>query len=143
MSAIPRDGLDDAAIRRILSLRRVAVVGASRDPAKPSGFVPEYLQRNGYEISPVNPFAEELYGRKCFKSLADVPGTIDIVDVFRPSAEAAKVVGDAIARGAKVVWLQEGIYSPEAADAAKKAGITIAWDRCMKKQHERNHGVQL
>lgn len=141
MSNIPKDGLDDAKIREILSRRNVAVVGASRDLAKAAGFVPEFLQKNGYNIIPVNPFADNVLGRKCFKSLADVTESVDVVDVFRPSAEAARVVEEAAARGVKTVWLQEGIYSPEAAERGRSLGLTLAWDRCMKKEHQRLYGA--
>jgi predicted CoA-binding protein len=133
MSHIPKDGLNDAKIREILSKRNIAVVGASRDLAKAAGFVPEFLQKNGYNIIPVNPFADYVLGKKCFKSLAEVTEKIDAVDVFRPSAEAAKVIEEAAARGVKTVWLQEGIYSPEAAVRARRLGLTLAWDRCMRK----------
>lgn len=143
MSNIPKDGLDDAKIREILSRRNIAVVGASRELAKAAGFVPEFLQRNGYNIIPVNPFADNVLGKECFKSLAEVTERIEVVDVFRPSAEAAKVVEDAGARGVKTVWLQEGIYSPEAAERARTLGLTLAWDRCMKKEHQRLHGAVL
>jgi predicted CoA-binding protein len=141
MSYIPKDGLDDAKISEILSKRNIAVVGASRDPAKAAGFVPEFLQKNGYNIIPVNPFADNVLGKKCFKSLAEVTEKMDVVDVFRPSAEAAKVVEDAAATGVKTVWLQEGIYSPEAAERARSLGLTLAWDRCMKKEHQRLRGA--
>jgi predicted CoA-binding protein len=143
MSIIPKDGLDDARIREILSKRNVAVVGASRDLAKAAGFVPEFLQKNGYNIIPVNPFAESVLGKKCFKSLAEVTERIDVVEVFRPSAEAGKVVEDAAAKGVKIVWLQEGIYSQEAAERARRLGLTLAWDRCMKKEHQRLYGAMF
>jgi predicted CoA-binding protein len=143
MSYIPKDGLDDAKISEILSKRNIAVVGASRDPAKAAGFVPEFLQKNGYNIIPVNPFADNVLGKKCFKSLAEVTEKMDVVDVFRPSAEAAKVVEDAAATGVKTVWLQEGIYSPEAAERARSLGLTLAWDRCMKKEHQRLRGASF
>ena len=143
MPAIPKDGLDDAKIREILSRRDIAAVGASRDLAKASGFVPEFLQKNGYNIIPVNPFADNVLGKKCFKSLVEVTEKIDVVEVFRPSAEAARVVEDAAATGVKTVWLQEGIYSPEAAEWARALGLTLAWDRCMKKEHQRIHGAMF
>jgi predicted CoA-binding protein len=143
MSTIPKDGLDDAKIRVILSLKNIAVVGASRDLAKAAGNVPQYLQRNGYNIIPVNPFADNILGRRCFKSLAEVTEKMEVVDVFRPSAEAAKVVEDAAASGVKTVWLQEEIYSPEAAKRAKALGLTLVWDRCMMKEHQRLHGAKF
>jgi predicted CoA-binding protein len=143
MSIIPKDDLDDAKIGEILSKRNIAVIGASRDLAKAAGFVPEFLQENGYNIIPVNPFADKLLGRKCFKSLAEVTESMDVVEVFRPSAEAARVVEEAAAKGVKTVWLQEGIYSPEAAERARVLGLALAWDRCMKKEHQRLRGAVL
>ena len=143
MSIIPKDGLDDARIGEILSRRNIAVVGASRDLAKAAGFVPEFLQKNGYNIIPVNPFADNVLGKKCFKSLAEVTESMDVVEVFRPSTEAARVVEEAAARGVKTVWLQEGIYSPEAAKRGRALGLTLAWDRCIKKEHQRLHGAML
>jgi predicted CoA-binding protein len=141
MSAIPKDGLDDALIRKVLSRRSIAVVGASRDLAKAAGYVPEFLQRNAYNVIPVNPFADVILGKKCFKTLADVKEEVDVVDVFRPSAEAAKVVEEAAATGVKTVWLQEGIYSLEAAEKARTLGLTLVWDRCMMKEHQRLKGA--
>jgi hypothetical protein len=143
MSTIPKDGLDDTKIREILSKKSVAVVGASRDLAKAAGYVPEFLQRNGYYVIPVNPFADAILGRKCFKTLAEVTEEVEVVDVFRPSAESAKVVEEAAARGVKTVWLQEGIYSREAAEKARMMGLTLVWDRCMMKEHQRLNGVRF
>ncbi|HVP23431.1 MAG TPA: CoA-binding protein [Conexivisphaerales archaeon] len=140
---MPKDGLDDARILEILAKKDIAVVGASRDLAKPAGFVPDFLLRNGYNVIPVNPFADTVLGRRCYKSLAEVPGEMDVVDVFRPSAEAVRVVGEAAARGVGIVWLQEGIYSPEAADLAKAKGMTLAWNRCMKKELQRLKGADF
>ena len=143
MSDIPKDGLDDRRVSGILSKRTIAVVGASRDTGKAAGYVPEYLIRNGYEVIPVNPFADVVLGRKCFKSLGEVDRAIDVVDVFRPSPEAAKVVEEAAAKGVKTVWLQEGIYSPEAAQRAQRLGLTLVWDRCMMKEHQRLRGARF
>jgi hypothetical protein len=143
MSDIPGDGLDDEVIKGILRKRHIAVVGASRDTAKAAGFVPEFLMKNGYDIIPVNPFAETILGRRCYKSLADIGDRVDVVDVFRPSAEAERVVGDAAAKGVKIVWLQEGIYSPGAAQKGRAMGLTIAWNRCLMKEFQRVHGAQL
>jgi hypothetical protein len=142
MPDIPGDGLSDENVAEILRMRNIAVIGASRDLAKPAGFVPDFLLKNGYNVIPVNPFADSLFGRACFKSLADVPGPIDVVDVFRPSSEAARVVDEAASKGAKVVWLQEGIYSPEAAEKGRALGLTLAWNRCLKKEFQRITGAQ-
>jgi len=134
---IPPDGLNDAEIREILSLRRVAVVGMSKDPAKPAHYVPKYLLERGYEVIPVNPTADEILGLRVYKSLREVPGPVDIVDVFRPSDAVPEVVREAVALRPKVIWLQEGIYHPEAVEVARANGIKIVWNRCMMKEHRR------
>ncbi len=137
MEPIPPDGLTDEEIKRILSLRRVAVVGMSRDPAKPAHYVPKYLLEKGYEVIPVNPTADEILGLKVYKSLSEVPGPIDIVDVFRPSEVVPEVVREAVKVRPRVIWLQEGIYHPEAVEIARSNGIEIVWNRCMMKEHRR------
>ncbi|MCX8202773.1 MAG: CoA-binding protein [Nitrososphaeria archaeon] len=135
--SIPKDGLSDEEVRRILSMRRVVVVGMSRDPAKPAHYVPKYLLDKGYEVIPVNPTADEILGLKVHKSLAEVKGPVDVVDVFRPSEEVPEVVREAVKLNPKAIWLQEGIYHPEAVEIARKHRVTIVWDRCMMKEHRR------
>jgi predicted CoA-binding protein len=134
---IEKDGLDDREIKRILTFKNVAVVGASRDPSKQSHLVPKYLFDHGYNIVPVNPTATEILGKKCYPNLSDISEQIDIVDIFRPSEAVVPVVRDAIAKNARVVWMQEGIYKKEAADEARKLGITVVWNRCIMKEHRR------
>ena len=112
--------------------KRIAVVGCSATPGKDAHEIPRYMLDHGYDIVPVNPSAPEIFGRKAYKTLAEVPGPIDIVDVFRPAAEAPEVTRQAIAAGAKAVWLQLGIQSPEAAALAERAGIRFVEDRCLK-----------
>jgi predicted CoA-binding protein len=119
-------------IERVLArTRTIAVVGASRDPAKSAHSIPAMLQRAGYRIIPVNPFADELFGEVVHRSLATIDERIDLVDVFRPSDEAATVVKDAIAAGARAVWLQQDIVSANAAALAADAGIDFVEDRCL------------
>jgi predicted CoA-binding protein len=119
-------------IERVLArTRTIAVVGASRDPAKSAHSIPAMLQRAGYRIIPVNPYADELLGEVVHRSLATIEERIDLVDVFRPSAEAATVVKGAIAAGARAVWLQQDIVSAEAAALAADAGIDFVEDRCL------------
>lgn len=120
----------------ILNYKTIAVVGCSTNPEKPANYVPKYLQDQGYRIIPVNPFADEILGKKVYKSLAEVPDEIDTVLVFRPSDETPEVVKKAVEVGAKAVWLQEGIKSDEAADIAKSAGLLFVMDRCMLKVHQ-------
>jgi predicted CoA-binding protein len=135
-----RDGLDDKEIRGILALRNIAVVGASRDPSKPAHYVPMYLRDHGYNIIPVNPSANEILGRRSSASLSDVVEQVDVVDIFRPSQDVLPIVREALSKGVKVVWMQEGIYNKEAADEARKHGVTAVWDRCMMKEHARLYG---
>ena len=132
-----RDGVDDQEVKEILRLRNVAVVGASRDPSKPAHSVPEYLLNHGYNVLPVNPAAAEILGVKSNPNLLTIDQAVDIVDIFRPSQDVLPVVRDAIRKGVKVVWMQEGIYNEEAADEVKKHGIRAIWNRCMMKEHMR------
>jgi len=131
-----RDAHSDQEIMSILRLRNVAVVGISRDATKPSHYVPRYLIEHGYNVLPVNPFAQEVFGLKCYKSLLDVEKPIDIVDVFRPSGN----VPAAIKKKVRVVWLQQGIHDPASEEDAIKNGINVVWNRCMMKEHSRLFG---
>ena len=132
-----RDSYSDSEIKQILSMKNVAVVGMSKDPNKDAHHVPKYLIENGYNVIPVNPTAEEILGRKCYKSLLDVPDKIDIVDVFRPSEHVPPIVKDAITKGVKVVWMQLGISNNEAAQEASEHGIKVVYNRCMLIEHGR------
>jgi uncharacterized protein len=108
----------------------IAVVGASRDPNKAGGSVPEGLQRRGFRVIPINPFAEVLFGERVYRSLAEVPEKIDLVDVFRPAADAPEIARQAVAVGAKALWLQEDIRSQEARSIAEAAGLDYVEDEC-------------
>jgi uncharacterized protein len=110
--------------------KTIAVVGASRDPRKAGGSVPEGLQRRGFRIIPINPFADELFGERVYRTLADVPEKIDLVDVFRPAADAPDIARQAVAIGAKALWLQEDIRSEEARRIAEEAGLDYIEDEC-------------
>src|SRR5687767_8241931 len=118
--------------------RTIAVVGLSSSPARASNGVAGYMRRQGYKVIPVNPNEEKVFGDKSYPSLADVPGKIDLVDIFRRSEEAGKVVDEAIEVGAKAVWLQEGVIDHEAAGRAREAGLLVVMDRCWLKEHARN-----
>lgn len=109
----------------------IAVVGASRDPGKAAHTVPLQMQHHGWRIIPVNPHTDELFGEKVYRSLADIPHPVDLVDVFRPADDAVGVVRQAAAIGAPAVWLQLGIVSPEARRIAEEAGIDYVEDRCL------------
>lgn len=138
MKLMERDSFTDDDIRKIYSLKNIAVVGMSKNPDKAAHYVPKYLIDQGYNVIPVNPTATEILGRKCYPSLVDVPGTIDVVDVFRPSDQLMPVIEESIKIKPKVIWLQEGIHNEQAEDAARKAGIPIVvFNRCMLAEHQR------
>jgi hypothetical protein len=123
-------------IKRILAeCRTIAVVGLSSKSARPSHSVAAYMQRAGYAIIPVNPNEVEVLEENAYASLGEVPDKIDLVDIFRRSEEAGAVVDEAIAVGAKAVWLQEGVIDPEASQRALDAGLLVVMDRCWLKEH--------
>ncbi len=117
------------------SFRRVAVVGISDKPHRPSHYVSEYLLHAGFTIYPVNPRYEEVLGLKCYPRLSDIPHPIEIVDIFRRPDTVIPVVEEAIKIGAKVVWMQQGVINREAAEIALKAGLMVVMDRCLKVEH--------
>ena len=124
-------------VRRLFeSIHRIAVVGLSRDPRKAARRVPSYLAAKGYEIIPVNPFADRILGRESFASLDDLDEPVDLVLVFRPSDQAGAVVEAAAARSERpAIWLQEGIRADEAAAAARAQGTIVVQDLCAYKVH--------
>ena len=126
----------DETIKTIVDdCRTIAVVGLSSDPNRPSHGVASYMRRQGYRVIPVNPNETEVFGDKSYSSLAEVPEQIDLVDIFRRSDEAGKAVDEAIAVGARAVWLQEGVIDYEAAQRAAEAGLLVVMDRCWLKEH--------
>jgi predicted CoA-binding protein len=120
--------------------RVVAVVGLSADPGRPSYQVAQYLQEHGYRIVPVNPGCAEVLGEKCYPSLKDIPFPVEVVDIFRKVEAIPAIVDEAMAAGAKVVWLQLGLVEPQAARKAGKAGLQVVMDRCMKIEHQQRLG---
>lgn len=132
-----KDSHSDFEIREILGFRNVAVVGISRDQTKPSYYVSKYLVEHGYNVIPVNPFANQVLGRKCFAGLPEIQDIVDIVQVFRPSGDVQAVVESAISKRPKVIWLQEGIHDADAEAFALKNGFEVVWNRCMMKEHAR------
>jgi predicted CoA-binding protein len=134
--------MDDInSLRRILRENRViAVVGLSADWFRPSNFAAKYMIEHGYEVIPVNPRYAEVLGRRCYRSLRDVPVKVDIVDVFRRTEEVMPVAEDAIAIGAKVLWQQLGVKNEAAAAKARAAGLETVLDRCVKIEHGRLFG---
>lgn len=130
--------MTDTELQHILCrYRRIAVVGLSPDPSRPSYGVTRYLIDAGYEIFGVRPAATKILDRPCFDRIQDVPKPVEIVDVFRAPQYVPAVVEDAIAAGAKVLWLQEGITHSEAEKRAREAGLIVISDRCMLKEHDR------
>lgn len=125
-------------IRRILDeCRTIAVVGLSSDPFRASNSVSSYMRQHGYRVIPVNPNETSVFGEKAFPDLSAVPEKIDLVDVFRRSSEAGKAVDEAIAVGAKAVWLQEGVIDKAAAQRALDEGLLVVMDRCWLKEYMR------
>jgi hypothetical protein len=132
-----QDPSSDEQIRDILSMNKVAVVGMSKNPSKAAHYVPKYLFENGYDITPVNPYSDEILGKKSYNSVSDIVGDVDIVDVFRPSDQVLPVIREAIKKKPKVIWLQEGIHNLEAEELARSAGIKVVFNRCMLAEHQR------
>jgi predicted CoA-binding protein len=123
-------------IKAILkNYRVVAVVGLSPKPERPSFQVAQYLKDHGYRIVPVNPGQKEILGEKCYRSLADIPFPIEVVDIFRNVEAIPAIVDEAIAVGAKVVWMQLGLEEPASAQKAREAGLQVVMDRCLKIDH--------
>ena len=128
-------------LRRILKESRViAVVGLSADWYRPSYFAAKYMQEHGYRVIPVNPKYPSILGETCYRSLREVPERIDIVDVFRKSADVMPIAEDAIAVRAKVLWQQLGVRNEAAAAKARAAGLETVLDRCVKIEHGRLFG---
>ena len=117
--------------------KTIAVVGLSPNKMRPSHGVSEYMQHQGYRIIPVNPGHPEILGEKSYRSLEDIPEPVEIVDIFRRSEQVAPIVDSAIAIGAKVVWMQEGIEHNDAAEKARAAGLEVVMDRCILKEMAR------
>lgn len=125
-------------IKDLLShARRIAVVGLSPDPARPSNGVAAYLLDQGYEIVPINPRVSEVFGLPSYPDLASAPGPFDIVDVFRRSDSALDIVRQALNVEAPAIWLQEGVISPEAFALGRSSGCMMIMDRCILKEHSR------
>ena len=132
-----QDDHTDKQIQDILSMKKVVVIGMSKNPSKAAHHVPRYLSENGFDITPVNPSADEILGKKCYDSVSDIDEDVDIVDVFRPSDEVLPFVQEAIKKKPKVIWLQEGIHNTEAEELARDAGIIVVFNRCMLAEHQR------
>lgn len=132
---------DPATIQNILHrARTVAIVGLSSNVLRPSNFIGFYLQRHGYRVIPVNPREREILGETSYPSLSEVPVPIDVVNVFRAPDAVPGIAREAVDIGAKSLWLQFGVISPEGAEIAHNGGLDVVMDRCMKVEHARHMG---
>lgn len=122
------------------SSKTIAIVGLSAKAEQDSYMVACYLSDHGFEVIPINPSASEILGRKSYASLRDLPAPPDVVDIFRRAEFAPEIVEDAIAIGAKAVWMQLGIEHPDAAKRAQEAGLKVVMNHCIKREHERISG---
>ena len=122
----------------LLQTRSIAVVGLSRNPARPSHEVASYLLTHRYRVVPVNPNYDQILDQRCYPSLSDIPATlqIDMVNVFRRPEAVPGVVEEAIRIGAKTIWMQVGVIHPQAAEEARQAGLTVVMDRCLMVEHQ-------
>ena len=127
-------------IRILERYKRIAMVGLSSNPFRPSHFAAIYMISEGYEVTPINPREAEVLGLRSYASLRAAPGPIEIVDVFREPAAVPAIVEEAIAVGAKVVWMQLGVVHEAAAERARQAGLEVVMDRCVKIEHARFFG---
>lgn len=134
--------MTDQDLKNILLIAKtIAIVGLSDKPDRDSYRVAEYLQNHGYRIIPVNPTVANVLGEKSYASVAAIPEPVDVVDIFRKPDAVGPIVAEAIAAGAKVVWMQLGAVNEAAAQAARAAGLQVVMDRCMKVEHQRLVGV--
>ena len=130
-----------AELRRILKNNHtIAVVGLSADWYRPSYFAAKYMQEHGFRVIPVNPKYDEILGEKCYPNLKAIPEPVDIVDVFRKPEDCVPIAQDAVAIGAKVLWLQLGVVNEEAAQIAQAGGLEVVMDRCVKIEYARLFG---
>ena len=127
-------------IRILEKYKRIAMVGLSSNPFRPSHFAAIYMISEGYDVIPVNPRETEILGRRSYPSLREIPGPIEIVDIFREPAAGPDIVEEAIIVGAKVIWMQLGVIHEKAAARAQEAGLEVVMDRCVKIEHARFFG---
>jgi predicted CoA-binding protein len=127
-------------LRILETYRTIAMVGLSSNPFRPSHFAAVYMLAEGYRVIPVNPREREVLGQKSYASLRDIPEPVEIVDIFREPSAVPATVEEAIAAGAKVIWMQLGVIHDEAAERARQAGLEVVMDRCVKIEHARFFG---
>ncbi len=133
----PKENASTEEIAEILrTSKTIAVIGASLKEERPAHWISVYLKEHGYKVIPVNPGHTEILGDKCYKSLTEVPGSVDIVDIFRETSAVPGIVDEAIAKGAKVIWMQQGIVHNAAAVQARKAGLKVVMNKCIYAEHQ-------
>lgn len=135
-----QDYQDPAVIQQALAMRRIAVVGLSGNELRPSNFVGFYLKRHRYQVIPVNPREQRIFDEPCYPSLLEIPGPVDVVDVFRDPAAVPEIAEQAVQIGAKYLWLQFGVISEQGIRIAESAGLGVIADRCIKIEHARYLG---
>ena len=133
------NGMSDAEMQ-LSESKTIAVVGMSPRPDRPSHYVAKYLMERGYKVVPVNPAVEEVLGMKSYPDVVSIPERVDMVDIFRRSSQVPPVVEDAIAAGARFVWMQDGVVHEEAAARARAAGLGVVMDNCTLREHSRIYG---
>tara|TARA_Y100001958_G_scaffold125370_1_gene92847 strand:+ start:367 stop:759 length:393 start_codon:yes stop_codon:yes gene_type:complete len=129
--------MDDSFFKDIFSFKNIAVVGLSPNPARPSNYVSKYMLENGYNITPVNPGHKSIFDIECFSSVARIPHSIDIVNVFRNSKYVLPIIKDALFIKSKVIWLQDGVISNEGKILAQKRGVKFVFNDCILRRHRR------
>jgi uncharacterized protein len=127
-------------LRILRATRTIAMVGLSSNPFRPSHFAAIYMLAEGYNVIPVNPREQEILGQRCYPSLRDIPESVDMVDIFRDPSAVPAIVEEAIAIGAKVIWMQLGVINQVAAQRAREAGLEVVMDACVKIEHARFFG---
>lgn len=131
--------IDDEVINIIKTSKTIAIVGISSNPEKAAHTVPEYLQKNGFKIIPVNPFSDEILNEKTIKSLKDLKKPVDIIQIFRPSEETPEIVKQAVKLQPKLIWLQLGIENEAAEEIAKQHGVKFVMDHCLMVEYNKIH----
>lgn len=129
--------MEDTSLQILSKYKTVAIVGLHPDPDRPSNEIGLYLKAHGYRVIPVNPKFPEILGEKSYPDLLSIPEPIEVVDIFRRPDAVPPIVDQAIKKGAKVVWMQEGIVNEEAAKTAREAGLLVVMDKCMRNEHLR------
>jgi len=130
--------MNDTELAELLrGAKTIAVVGLSSNPMRPSFGVSRFLQRQGYRVIPVNPNETEVLGERAYASVKDIPEQIDIINIFRRPARVPEVIDDALVKGTRCIWMQEGVVNHEAAKRAEEAGMSVVMDRCILKEMAR------